>query len=72
MNERLKEFEKTSGLEIFGLGARREIWERALEKYAELVVQDCIDIISPYTVRMNNPGEECLHPIQEIKKNFKL
>lgn len=41
MNPRLRQFEKESKLEIFGLGARREIWERALEKYAELIVRDC-------------------------------
>ena len=40
------------------------------EKFAELIVQECIDIISPYTVRMSRPGEEYLHPIQEIKKHF--
>jgi hypothetical protein len=39
----------------------------ALEKFAELIVQECIDIISPYTIRMGRPGEEYLHPIQEIK-----
>jgi hypothetical protein len=44
MNKRLREFERESKLEIFGLGARREIWERALEKYAELVIKDCIEI----------------------------
>lgn len=41
MNERLRQFEKESKLEIFGLGARRELWERALEKYAELIIRDC-------------------------------
>jgi hypothetical protein len=40
------------------------------KKFAELIVQDCIDIISPYTVRMGRPGEEYLHPILEIKRNF--
>jgi hypothetical protein len=40
------------------------------EKFAELIVRDCIDIISPYTVRMSRPGEEYLHPILEIKKRF--
>ena len=40
------------------------------EKLAELIVQDCIDIISPYTVKMSRPGEEYLHPITEIKKHF--
>jgi len=41
-----------------------------LERFTELIVQDCIDIISPYTIRMGRPGEEYLHPISEIKKNF--
>ena len=39
-------------------------------KFAELIVQECIDIIAPYTVRMSRPGEEYLHPIQEIKQHF--
>ena len=42
----------------------------SVEKFAELIVQECIDIISPYTVRMSRPGEEYLHPINEIKKHF--
>ena len=41
-----------------------------LAEFAELIVRECIDIISPYTVRMSRPGEECLHPIQEIKQHF--
>ena len=45
MNERLRQFERESGLEIYGLGARREKWEVALEKYAELVVQECTTVI---------------------------
>ena len=44
--------------------------EPELEKFAELIVRDCIDIISPYTIRMGRPGEEYLHPIQEIKTHF--
>jgi hypothetical protein len=40
------------------------------EKFAELIVQECIDIIAPYTVRMSRPGEEYLHPILEIKQHF--
>ena len=46
-NKLLRQFERESKLEIFGLGARREIWERALEKYAELIVWECIDIVKP-------------------------
>ena len=40
------------------------------QKFAELIVQECIDIISPYTIRMGRPGEEYFHPILEIRKNF--
>jgi len=40
------------------------------EMFAQLIVQECIDIIAPYTVRMSKPGEECLHPILEIKQHF--
>jgi len=45
MNKRLRDFEKESGLDIYGLGARRDKWEKALEKYAELVVKECIAIL---------------------------
>ena len=41
---RIREFEKQSGLEIYGLGARREKWEHCMEKFAELIVQECVSI----------------------------
>ena len=44
MNPLLRQFEKESKLEIFGLGAKRHIWEAALEKYAELIVQECCEV----------------------------
>jgi len=40
------------------------------QKFAELIVQECIDIIAPYSVRMIRPGELYLHPIQEIQQHF--
>ena len=40
----LKQFEKESKLEIFGLGAKRDKWEDALEKYAELIVKECVEL----------------------------
>ena len=69
MNERIKELAVQAGYtkDMFGIGH----WDMPeCQKFAELIVQECIDIISPYTVRMSRPGEEYLHPIQEIKKNF--
>ena len=59
MNERLREFEKESKLEIFGLGARRVLWEAALEKYAELIVKECIGIVH---------GSDM--PVKDIKEHF--
>ena len=44
MNKQLRQFERESKLEIFGLGAKRHIWEAALEKYAELIVKECAEI----------------------------
>jgi hypothetical protein len=46
MNKLLREFEKTSGLDVYGLGAKRVPWEAALEKYAELIVRECADLVA--------------------------
>ena len=45
----LRQFEKESKLEIFGLGAKRIPWEAALEKYAELIVRECADVANQHT-----------------------
>jgi hypothetical protein len=60
MNERLRQFEKESKLEIFGLGARRVPWEAALEKFAELIVQECLKKV-----------EEEYKPVLEDKEMMK-
>jgi hypothetical protein len=44
MNDKLREFEKVSGLEIYGLGAKRLPWEHTLEKFAELIIKECIKL----------------------------
>ncbi len=78
MNERFKQLAEQAGMtrildehaHEYGNGMLENTQYPELEKFAELIVQDCIDILSPYTVNMNRIGEEYLHPIQEIKKNF--
>ena len=44
------------------------------EKFAELIVQECIDIIAPYLlkdgVQYRDPGRPREHPILEIKEHF--
>ena len=55
MNQQLREFEKASGLEIYGLGAKRVPWERALGKYADLVVLEMLKVCEEHptwTARM--------------------
>jgi len=66
MNERIKSIIDQVGTDTGG----RWISVDNMEQFAELIVQDCIDILSPYTVNMNRIGEEYLHPIQEIRKHF--
>lgn len=39
----IRKFERESGLDVYGLGAKREKWEAAMSKFAELVEQDVIE-----------------------------
>jgi hypothetical protein len=75
MNERILELAEQAGIAVWGDAVYMyhpsdTLDSTVMTKFAELIVQECIDIISPYTVRMSRPGEEYLHPILEIKKNF--
>lgn len=64
MNPRLREFEKLSGLEIYGLGARREKWEHCMEKFTELIVKECIEAY-------NNDGYQTEYEQdQKVLKHF--
>ena len=79
MNERIRElaleaFQPINDITPEGVADRHtfdQAWfQHYNQKFAELIVQECIDIIAPYTVRMSRPGEEYLHPILEIKQHF--
>jgi hypothetical protein len=77
MNERIKLLALQAGLRFTQLMSNPMVpvvdgKETDLEKFAELIVQECIDIIAPYSVRMSRSGEEYLHPIQEIKEHFRV
>ena len=62
MNERIKELAEQAETKEVGY----YFFDR--EKFAELIIQDCIDIITPYSWRL--PGEEYPHPISVIKDRF--
>ena len=71
MNERIRQLaEQAQKVAYYTDGGYTPIMTLDQEKFAELIVKECIDIIAPYTVRMSRPGEEYLHPILEIKQHF--
>jgi len=70
VNQRIKQLAEQATTYIEPTANSGEGWIFDKEKFAELIVQECIDLISPYTVRMSRPGEEYLHPILEIKQHF--
>ena len=41
---------------------------RIYDKFAELIVRECIDIVSPYAIRMENFDGG--NPIADLKKHF--
>jgi hypothetical protein len=43
MNKLIREFEKASGLDVYGLGAKRLPWEATLERFTALIVARVLD-----------------------------
>lgn len=71
MRARLREYEKQSGLEIFGLGAKTDKWEAALEKYAELIVRECIRQVDLDNGYGNNEWDRALTFVSKhLKEHF--
>ena len=68
MNERLKELEKQS---VY-YNEEEDVWEFDREKFAELIVKECVDICNKVYFE-NYPDAEDFERSQEgdaIKKNF--
>lgn len=64
MNQQMiRQFERESGLEIYGLGARRDKWEACLEKFTELVVKECMS-----NLHLNGYDDAMV----QIQKHFEL
>ena len=47
MNERIKELVRESHLDVYGLGKERYKWEYTVEKFAELIVRECMNVVDP-------------------------
>lgn len=43
MNKLIQEFEKASGLDVYGLGAKTVPWEATLERFTALIVARVLD-----------------------------
>ena len=48
MNERIRELVRESHLDVYGLGKERYKWEYTVEKFAELIVRECVGIADEY------------------------
>ncbi len=42
MNKLIRQFERESHIDVYGLGLDRVKWEAALEKFAELIVREML------------------------------
>jgi hypothetical protein len=45
MNNRIKELVRESHLDVYGLGKERYKWEYTVEKFAELIVRECVKVM---------------------------
>jgi hypothetical protein len=45
MNERIKQFERESHLDVYSLGLDKAKWESRLEAYTLLIVQECVGVV---------------------------
>jgi hypothetical protein len=44
MNNLIRQFERESHIDVYGLGLDRAKWESVMEKFAELIVRECARI----------------------------
>lgn len=41
MNKKIRDFERESGLDVYGLGKDRDKWEAAVERFADMIITEC-------------------------------
>jgi hypothetical protein len=71
MNKQLREFEQASGLEIYGLGAKRDQWERAMEQFARLVALEAIAVVQKrFMGDLNREDMEVRQCVEDLKQHF--
>jgi hypothetical protein len=56
MNKHIKQFERESELDVYALGLDKVKWESRLDKFAELLIEECARRCD--VVRENNGGDK--------------
>lgn len=69
MNKLIREFEKASGLDVYGLGAKRVPWEATLERFTALIVARALDEVEQraYYTGDRNWSDELDRPWVELE-----
>jgi hypothetical protein len=60
MNEKFRQFERQSHLDVYSLGLDRAAWESKLDAYTKLIIQDCIDQLRQEWYDLNNTERDTL------------
>jgi hypothetical protein len=69
MNKLIQEFEKASGLDVYGLGAKTVPWEATLERFTALIVARVLDEVEQraYYTGDRNWSDELDRPWVELE-----
>lgn len=54
MNDQIKSISERTGLAVYGLGLDREKFERALTRYTNSIVKECIHKIETHQIPVGN------------------
>ena len=68
MNKRIKELVRESNLDVYGLGKEKYKWEYTVEKFAELLLQECMNICEDLGDK-GMDGHYCVDKIRRELKN---
>lgn len=78
MKDKIRKFERQSGLDLYSLGRGRDIWVVKLEQFTALVVAECVQELSaqlqcdPYTGELANTevNQVLLESIKNIQEDL--
>jgi hypothetical protein len=66
----LRSAARSSGLDVYGLGLDRDMWEAALARYTEIIVRECIDELDGKIYRASDHEGDETWPDLILKEHF--